>query len=188
MTVVRYLYLFMSIVISILGISTFSAGYTDDGGVEPGDIVDLDYIGTFQNGTEFDSGNMRDARMDLGQFIDGFYDGVLGMKIGEPKTITVLPEKGYTDPNSIFYGETLIFVVTINLIVQNVRDDETYSSISSVDSFVKSNQTTNSSTSQSSTHTPRLELPIYLSEVLFSLSLLILVKKINLSKMYENKK
>ena len=49
-----------------------------------------------------------------GQVIKGFDDGVLGMKIGEEKTFTVLPKDGYGETGSHpLAGKTLVFTVKI---------------------------------------------------------------------------
>ncbi len=105
--------------------STQNSAYTDALGIQVGDIVDLDYVGTFENGTEFDSGNMPNAKMEQGNFIDGFFYGILGMKVGQRKTINVPPDQGYTDPNDPrtghLAGKTLIFEVTIKKIVINAN-------------------------------------------------------------------
>ncbi len=93
-----------------------------------GDVVCLNYIGSFENGTVFDT-NIEDVARDAGLYdaarsyaplcfaigdgmvIAGFEDGVKGMAVGESKTITVPPEKGY--PYGQLAGETLIFEVTL---------------------------------------------------------------------------
>ena len=103
---------------------TISMAYTSELGIEKGDIVDLDYEGKLQDGTVFDAGNIKSADISPGKFIKGFYDGILGMKVGERKQIIVQPADGYTDPSHELYNKVLIFNVFINKIVDNVRSSE----------------------------------------------------------------
>lgn len=66
---------------------------------KPTDTVTVEYTGTFDDGTVFDSSATHGAPLvfEIGtrQVIRGFEDGVLGMKKGEEKTITIEPEKAY---------------------------------------------------------------------------------------------
>ncbi len=92
-----------------------SHAYSERNGIERGDDVRLAYRGVLKNGTVFDPGSDDTVfkNLDYGNYIDGFVDEVLGMKIGEKKTFEVPPEKGYTSPNHYLYGLTLIFTVEI---------------------------------------------------------------------------
>ncbi len=63
-----------------------------------GDTVSLHYKGTFEDGTVFDSSDTHGAlkfTIGKGMVIPGFDEAVLGMKLGETKTVTIPPEKGY---------------------------------------------------------------------------------------------
>ena len=90
--------------------------------VEPGtpavaersDTVVIDYVGTLEDGTEFDRGSR--VEYPLEQFVPGFRDGIVGMAEGESKTLVIPPELAYGDqqvgpipPNS-----TLTFDVTLH--------------------------------------------------------------------------
>ncbi len=91
-----------------------------------GDKVAINYTGSFEDGTIFDTSFMEVAQDDNvypkalsfsekgvykplvfivgnGDVIKGFDDGVLGLGIGQTRTITVPPEDGYgdSDPNLI---------------------------------------------------------------------------------------
>ena len=88
-----------------------------------GDNVSIQYLGMLPNGTMFDSSRDHGAPIDFtlgsGQVIPGFDSGVLGMKVGGKRRITIPPELGYGDraigpipPNS-----TLIFEVELLEIV-----------------------------------------------------------------------
>ncbi len=68
--------------------------------VQKGSHVFVNYRGTLPDGTEFDS-SLKAGRTPLdfnagaGQMIAGFDEAVIGMKIGDEKTITLPPEKAY---------------------------------------------------------------------------------------------
>jgi peptidylprolyl isomerase len=64
--------------------------------VKSGDVVRVHYTGTLLDGTQFDSSVGRaplEFTVGAGQMIAGFDAGVLGMAIGEKKTIQIDPEK-----------------------------------------------------------------------------------------------
>jgi len=66
--------------------------------VEIGDKVKVDYIGRLENGEIFDQsaeGKPLEFTVGDGELIDGFEQGVIGMKEGEKKTVTIPPEKAY---------------------------------------------------------------------------------------------
>jgi len=63
-----------------------------------GDTVQVDYTGTLENGTVFDTSEGREPlEFTLGQhqMIPGFEQAVLGMKVGESKTVTIPAEDAY---------------------------------------------------------------------------------------------
>ena len=80
---------------------------------ENGDSVTVDYIGKFTDGKIFDSSIQSEAKKsdnysegrnyspfnvtlkEGGGSISGFWKGIVGMKIGETKTITIAPEDAY---------------------------------------------------------------------------------------------
>ncbi len=66
-----------------------------------GDTVFVQYTGTLTNGTKFDSSIDRGVpfnfTLGVGQVIKGWDQGILGMKIGEKKKLTIPPELGYGD-------------------------------------------------------------------------------------------
>ena len=73
--------------------------------VENGDSVAVHYTGTLENGEVFDSSRERNQTLGFtvgaGQMIAGFDAGVVGMKKGESKTLTIEAKDGYGehDPN-----------------------------------------------------------------------------------------
>jgi peptidylprolyl isomerase len=74
--------------------------------VATGDTVSVDYTGSLENGTVFDSSIGR-ASLEFvagaGQMIKGFDDAVIGMKEGDEKTVTIAPENAYglKDPANV---------------------------------------------------------------------------------------
>jgi len=63
-----------------------------------GDVVKVHYTGKLTNGEQFDSSKGRDPlefTVGAGQMIKGFDAAMPGMKVGEKKTINILPEDAY---------------------------------------------------------------------------------------------
>ena len=71
--------------------------------VKTGQTVQVHYVGTFNDGTEFDSSHSRGEpitfQVGAGQMISGFDDAVLGMSVGESKSIKLTPENAYGEVN-----------------------------------------------------------------------------------------
>jgi FKBP-type peptidyl-prolyl cis-trans isomerase 2 len=77
-----------------------------------GDTISVDYVGELDDGTVFDT-SVKEAAVEAGiyneqreyepltftvgagQMIKGFDEGVVGMKVGEEKTLTIPPEEAY---------------------------------------------------------------------------------------------
>ena len=67
-----------------------------------GDVVRVHYTGKLTDGSQFDSSTGRaplEFTLGAGQMIAGFDAGVLGMAIGEKKTINIDPANGYGHKN-----------------------------------------------------------------------------------------
>jgi FKBP-type peptidyl-prolyl cis-trans isomerase 2 len=71
--------------------------------VKKGDKIKVEYIGTLEDGSIFDSSDKHEAPLEFtvgsGQLIKGFEDAVIGMKIGEEKEIKLPPEEAYGPHN-----------------------------------------------------------------------------------------
>ncbi len=89
-------------------------------GAKNGDIVSVHYVGTLENGTKFDSsidrGTPFSFTLGVGQVIQGWDQGVLGMKIGEKRKLTIPSDLAYGAggvPGAIPSNATLIFEVEL---------------------------------------------------------------------------
>ena len=69
-----------------------------------GDKVKVEYIGTLEDGTIFDSSEKHNAPLEFeigsGHIIKGFDSAVIGMKVGEEKEITLAPNEAYGEYNT----------------------------------------------------------------------------------------
>jgi len=68
--------------------------------VNSGDTIKVDYIGKLENGEIFDESTGKQPlqfTVGSGQVIKGFDDGVLGLKVGETKTVNIPPKEAYGD-------------------------------------------------------------------------------------------
>jgi peptidylprolyl isomerase len=92
---------------------------TGDRVVKNGDTVSINYLGTLENGTKFDSsydrGQPFSTQIGVGQVIKGWDLGVVGMKVGEKKKLVIPPSLGYGAQavSTIPANSTLIFEVEL---------------------------------------------------------------------------
>ncbi|SOE22711.1 peptidylprolyl isomerase [Spirosomataceae bacterium TFI 002] len=75
--------------------------------VKNGDTIKIHYKGTFNDGSVFDSSEGRDPlqfEAGGGMVIKGFDEGVVGMKVGDKKSINILAKDAYgeSNPDMIF--------------------------------------------------------------------------------------
>jgi FKBP-type peptidyl-prolyl cis-trans isomerase 2 len=99
--------------------------------VKSGDTISVQYTGKLEDGTIFDSSRQEDAKQSknyspqrtyeplsftvgAGQMIPGFDKGVIGMAVGEKKTLTIAPKDAYgeavqeqTFPKTVFQDTIL---------------------------------------------------------------------------------
>lgn len=87
--------------------------------VHSGDHISIHYHGTLENGKVFDSSVERGipfkCRIGVGMVIDGWDMGVIGMKVGGKRKLTIPPQLAYGDRaiGDIPAGSTLIFDVEL---------------------------------------------------------------------------
>lgn len=70
--------------------------------VKKGDSVKVHYKGTVSDGEVFDSSEGRDPlgfTVGSGQVIEGFEEGVVGMEVGEVRTVNIPCAKAYGEHN-----------------------------------------------------------------------------------------
>jgi len=155
--------LFISIL--LMGSIIFGSGCTDKGDenvnktndsrvVKAGDTVKVDYTGKLEDGTVFDTSIEETAKKagkydanrtyspltfvaGAGQMIKGFDSGVIGMKVGEEKTITIPPEEAYGE-----YNKSKIFAVPLqNISVENLTPGQKIPTMYGNVTVVEINQT-----------------------------------------------
>jgi FKBP-type peptidyl-prolyl cis-trans isomerase SlyD len=96
--------------------------------IENEDIISVDYVGKLEDGTLFDT-SVKEAAIEAGiynqrrdykpltftvgagQMIKGFDEGVVGMRVGEEKTLTIPPEEAYGE-----YREELAREIPVNAV------------------------------------------------------------------------
>jgi len=85
-----------------------------------GDLLEMHYTGTLEDGKKFDSSRDRSEpfkfQIGVGQVIKGWEEGVLGMCVGEKRNLIVPPQLGYGDQGAgdiIPGGATLHFEVEL---------------------------------------------------------------------------
>ena len=87
--------------------------------VKNGDLISVHYVGTLTNGTKFDSSRDRGEPFEftLGgrQVIPGWDFGLLGMKVGGKRKLTIAPVLAYGDRaiGSILANRTLVVEVEL---------------------------------------------------------------------------
>jgi len=84
-----------------------------------GDLVTVNYVGTLTNGTKFDSSYDRNQpftfRLGAGQVIAGWDQGVVGMRVGGKRRLTIPPSLGYGSQANgpIPANSTLVFEIEL---------------------------------------------------------------------------
>ncbi|HEY5875453.1 MAG TPA: FKBP-type peptidyl-prolyl cis-trans isomerase [Ilumatobacteraceae bacterium] len=86
-----------------------------------GQAVEVHYVGVaWSNGQQFDAswdrGETFEFRLGRGQVIQGWDQGVAGMKVGGRRRLTIPPDMGYGSRGAggvIKGGETLVFIVDL---------------------------------------------------------------------------
>ncbi|HJB63696.1 MAG TPA: FKBP-type peptidyl-prolyl cis-trans isomerase [Candidatus Microbacterium pullistercoris] len=85
---------------------------------KPGATVTIHYAGVdYDSGEEFDSSWNRGepAQFPLGMLIQGWQDGIPGMKVGGRRRLTIPPRLAYGESGAGHFlgGKTLIFIIDL---------------------------------------------------------------------------
>jgi peptidylprolyl isomerase len=85
---------------------------------KPGDTVEVHYVGVeFESGEEFDASWNRGSSLEfpLRGLIQGWQEGIPGMKVGGRRQLTIPPEKAYGPAGGghRLSGKTLVFVIDL---------------------------------------------------------------------------
>ena len=111
----------------------------NDRAAKMGDLVEINYIGSV-DGVPFDGGSAKNYELELGSntFIPGFEDGVVGMKIGESKSINVSFPSNYHEAS--LANKPAVFAVDLLSIRQKILpviNDEFAKDVSDNNSLVE---------------------------------------------------
>ena len=104
-------HLLLAIVVVSLGLAACSSGEDSTAAdnttsstngafmVQDGDLVEVHYDGTLDDGSTFDSSRERGTPLSFtvgtGQVIPGFDDAVRGLKVGDTRTVRIMPADAY---------------------------------------------------------------------------------------------
>jgi peptidylprolyl isomerase len=85
---------------------------------KPGDTVEVHYVGVeFHSGEEFDASWNRGQSIEfpLRGLIQGWQEGIPGMKVGGRRQLTIPPEKAYGPDGGghRLSGKTLVFIIDL---------------------------------------------------------------------------
>ncbi len=87
--------------------------------VKAGDTVTVHYVGTLQNGQEFDNSNKRGEaftfKVGEGKVIKGWDEGIVGMQAGGKRILVIPADKAYGENGygPIPGGATLVFAIDL---------------------------------------------------------------------------
>ncbi len=84
----------------LLGLVVLLSGCSQQASVKSGDNVTVQYTGMYTNGTIFNQGTISFIA-GKGQVIKGFDNGIIGMSLGQQKTLTIPPWDAYGNYTSV---------------------------------------------------------------------------------------
>ena len=95
---------------------TADNGGIKDRAIELGDTANIDYVGK-KEGVAFDGGTAQGYNLGIGSgsFIDGFEEGLVGVRPGETVDLNLTFPEGYQAED--LAGQEVVFTVTVNYIV-----------------------------------------------------------------------
>jgi FKBP-type peptidyl-prolyl cis-trans isomerase SlpA len=88
--------------------------------IEKDSLVSVHYTGRLEDGQIFDSSietgrEPLQAKLGQGQLIKGFENGLIGMSIGETKTIEIEPTEAYGELNEMYITEIPLDMIPPNV-------------------------------------------------------------------------
>lgn len=88
-----------------------------DRAVQEGDVTDINFVGMINN-VQFQGGSADNYELTIGSnsFIDGFEDGMIGMKTGETRDLNLTFPENYSSTD--LAGKDVVFTVTLNKIYE----------------------------------------------------------------------
>ena len=102
-------------------LSELLVGKVTEGKVEDGDTANIDYVGK-KDGVAFSGGSALGYDLVIGSdtFIDGFEDGIVGVKIGSTVDLDLTFPKDYS--NTELAGKDVVFTVTVNYVMREFSE------------------------------------------------------------------
>lgn len=97
----------------------------DSGKVKEGDIANIDYEGK-EKGVAFEGGTAQDYDLEIGsgQFIPGFEEKLVGVKIGDTVDLNLSFPKDYHSED--LAGKAVVFTVTVNFVKRYKTPDKAF--------------------------------------------------------------
>lgn len=109
-----------------------------EGTVADGDTVNIDYEGK-KDGVAFQGGTAQAQDLTIGskKFIDGFEDGLKGVKIGDTVTLNLKFPDNYN--NASLAGQAVVFTVKVNYVKEPQKPADYYAKLNfkSEDDYIK---------------------------------------------------
>ena len=88
--------------------------------IQKGEVIKVNYVGTFEDGTVFDSSDSHGHpllfQVGAGNIIKGFEDSVLGREVGEEYSIKLQPRDAYGE-----YDQSLLGQISITKFPENTE-------------------------------------------------------------------
>lgn len=110
-----------------LMMSVYQGNITAENGIKDraiavGDTANIDYVGK-KDGVAFDGGTASGYNLGIGsgQFIDGFEEGLVGVKPGETVDLNLTFPENYGSAD--LAGQAVVFTVTVNYIIPTEMDN-----------------------------------------------------------------
>ena len=111
----KYLKLALILVLTCTVLAVFAGCDDTKPSVKDGDTVNIDYVGML-DGVAFQGGTAKGYNLEIGSgnFIPGFEEQIIGMKVGQVKNIDVTFPANYHVPS--LAGQPTVFKITLNAI------------------------------------------------------------------------